>query len=233
MEPPVIRKVHAQTRIIKIACQFDGFTEVNRCESNGNSWCCAGAAGQGLGGTNCCDTNLTTSLDPYPFSTQSVGAATSALSTATLVIFTSDVTTLTSSSSSLSPTSSEAPTAQNHVTSSQISTTAPTSSASPQPASQNANSKTRIEIGVPVAVVVVLLAILAFFISQNRKQKRRLLQLQSERAENQLRHEETEPGMQEFDVTHELTQPDAPRHEMAGEAFFELSQPHAPMHELG
>ena len=87
---------------------------------------------------------------------------------------------------------------------------------------------------MPVAVVVVLLAILAFFISKNRKQKRRLLQLQGERAENQLRHEEAEPGMQELDVTHhELTQPNAPRHEMAGEAFFELSQPHAPMHELG
>ena len=87
---------------------------------------------------------------------------------------------------------------------------------------------------MPVAVVVVLLAILAFFISKNRKQKRRLLQLQGERAETQLRHEEAEPGMQELDVTHhELTQPNAPRHEMAGEAFFELSQPHAPMHELG
>ena len=87
---------------------------------------------------------------------------------------------------------------------------------------------------MPVAVVVVLLAILAFFIPQNRKQKRRLLQLQGEKAENQLRHEEAEPGMQELDVTHhELTQPDAPQHEMAGEAFFELSQPHAPMHELG
>ena len=91
-----------------------------------------------------------------------------------------------------------------------------------------------IEIGVPVTVVIVLLAILAFFISQNRKQKRRLLQLQGERAENQLRHDEVEPGMQELDVTHrELTQPDAPRHEVAGEALFELSQPHAPMHELG
>ena len=85
-----------------------------------------------------------------------------------------------------------------------------------------------------VAVVAVLLAVLAFFIFQNRKQKRRLLQLQGKGAENQLRHDEAEPGMQELDITHhELTQPDAPRHEIAGEVFFELSQPHATMHELG
>ena len=48
--------------------QFDGFTEVSRCEPNGNSWCCAGAAGQELGGPKCCDTNDTTFLEPYPFS---------------------------------------------------------------------------------------------------------------------------------------------------------------------
>ena len=52
------------------AGRFDGFTEVSHC-SSGNSWCCAGAAGQGVGGTDCCDTNLTTVLEPYPFSTVS------------------------------------------------------------------------------------------------------------------------------------------------------------------
>jgi len=153
--------------------QFEGYTEVSRCQSDGNSWGCAGAAGQGLGGVDCCKTNLTTSLEPYPFSTinkpaQPGTTTTSALSEATPTTSTSDITTLTSSSFSLGSTSS---------------TTAPTSSASPQPTAQNHNAQTGIEVGVPVAVVtVVLLAILAFFVFQNRKQKQRLIQLQNERA---------------------------------------------------
>lgn len=52
--------------------QSDGFTEVSRCDGNSNSWCCAGVAGQGLGGAgavDCCSTNLTTALEPYPLAT--------------------------------------------------------------------------------------------------------------------------------------------------------------------
>lgn len=49
--------------------RFKGFTRVSHCDKNGNSWCCAGAAGQVLDGADCCLSNETTSLQPYPLST--------------------------------------------------------------------------------------------------------------------------------------------------------------------
>ena len=49
--------------------QFEGYTEVSRCDDNGNSWCCAGAAGQMFPPVDCCPGNLTTSLQPFPFTT--------------------------------------------------------------------------------------------------------------------------------------------------------------------
>ena len=96
-----------------------------------------------------------------------------------------------------------------------------------------------------MAVMVVLLAILTFFIFQNRKNKRHLLHLQREKAGDPPRQERAEPGMQEhendfageLDVTHyEITQPDAPQHEIAGKPLFseldithyEITQPDAP-----
>lgn len=94
------------------------------------------------------------------------------------------------------------------------------------------------EAGVPVAVVtVVLLAILAFFVFQNRKQKQRLIQLQNERAGDPLRHvemrEQVEDVLGELDETyHELTQPDAPQHEIVGNGIYDLFPPCALEHEL-
>jgi hypothetical protein len=67
-----------------LEAQFFGFTEVSRCDPNDNSWCCAGSAGQGLGGPDCCTTNLTTSLEPYPFSSIDALAQTGAPGTISL-----------------------------------------------------------------------------------------------------------------------------------------------------
>ena len=145
---------------------------MTRCDPNGNSWCCAGASGQGLGGPNCCNTNLTTSLEPYPISMistskQSGTAITSILSTVTLL----------SSSSPSSPSSSAAPTP------SQSYTIAPTSSASPQPANQPGNSRTGIEVGVPLAVATLFIACFALFVfwKKNQKEKWALVHSQSEK----------------------------------------------------
>lgn len=50
-----------------------------------------------------------------------------------------------------------------------------------QPTSRTHSSRNQIEVLVPVAVItVVLLTVLTFFISQNQKQKRRFLDLQTE-----------------------------------------------------
>ena len=66
--------------------QFDGFTEVSRCDPNDNSWCCAGAAGQEFGGPKCCDTNDTTSLEPYPFSAIGTPTDSAAIPISTMVL---------------------------------------------------------------------------------------------------------------------------------------------------
>ena len=231
--------------------QFDGYTEVSRCKSNGNSWCCAGAAGQGLGGNNCCDTDLTTSLEPYPFSTtdnpgQSTTASSSVSSSTTLTALISSGTTLTPaflSSSSFG--ASIQSTGQTSVaTSAQISATASktsTSSPSPQPTGQSHSSKTGIEVGIPIAVTVVLLAVLTFFIFQNRKFKQHLLQLRSQMGEGSLGREQTRPQMQEGEGVHiaeldltsyELTQQNAPKHELLGNEVHEIYYNGMPEHEL-
>ena len=233
--------------------QFDGFTEVSRCEADGNSWCCAGAAGQGLGGTNCCDTSLTTSLEPYPFSTvdssaQSTTASSdgsSALPSTTLTasIPGSSITSALSASSSVLSlgTSVQSTSRTAFATSTQVSATqtkTSTSSSSPQLDAQRSNSKTGIEVGIPVAVVVVLLAILAFFIFQNRKFRQRLLQLRGQSGEdltggggsrNEMQERWGAP-MGELDATHyELTHQDAPKHELFGNQIHEL--PYNSVHE--
>ena len=72
-----------------------------------------------------------------------------------------------------------------------------------------------------MAVIIVLLASLAFIIfRKNQKQKQGLVHLQSERAGDPQSHrpemhEHGEDLVGELDITHyELTQSDAPRHEL-------------------
>lgn len=198
------------SRLIDIVtAQFDSFTEVSRCDSNGNSWCCAGAAGQGLGGTDCCTTNLTTALEPYPLSTidrssQSASATTSAVtsisksSTSSLSSITSasSTATLVPSTSNLShpPTSSPSSSvAGSEISTTHSTTTEPTSSASPSPGPGH-SSKLGVEIGVPVAIIGVLLVVLAFFTFKNWKTKKRLLlHLQGQAPQKG----DSEPEMQE------------------------------------
>ena len=233
--------------------QFDGFGEVSRCEPDGNSWCCAGAAGQGLGGPDCCDTDRTTSLEPYPFSTidyppQPGAVSTSAFSSTTLTkpedapsgttlkTPTSSSTKFASASSPSSSigTSLQSPSRTPPATSTQV-LTIPSqtsfNSSSPRLTDNNHGSQTGIEIGIPVAVVAVLLAVLAFFIFQNRKFKHRLLQLRGQVGEGSLGRVKTRPETQkddrtdirELDLTHyELTQQDAPKHELCGNGIHEL-----------
>lgn len=98
-----------------------------------------------------------------------------------------------------------------------------------------------IEVGIPVAIAVVLLAVLAFFVFQNRKFKRRLFQLRGQMGNDSLGRTEERPEMQqpeggplgELDLTHyELTQHRAPRHELLGTQVHELHHNGIFEHEL-
>ena len=225
--------------------QFDGFTEVSRCESTGNSWCCAGAAGQGLGGTNCCNTNLTTSLEPYPFSAIDPPTQ-STVDSSSLTASTTSIIESTSTLSSFSqPSISSLPISETSVTKSTQTSATPsqtlTSSPSPQPTNQSHNSKTGIEIGIPVAIVVVLLAVLAFFVFQNRKFRQRLLQLRNPGDGSSSGHKETMAEMQggdghlagELDITHyELPHQRTSQHELSGNEVHEIYHHGIPEHEL-
>lgn len=197
--------------------RYKGYTVVERCRTNENSWCCAGVAGD-----NCCSTNLTTSLEPYPPSTIKT-TITSLLSTATLSI-----------SSSFNPISFQAPTtSQNSVmllTSSRSPQPAisPQPATSPQPASHNHNPTTEIAIGVPMAVVIVFLAILLFLFWKKNIQKQNFTDLKRERTENPLSFRPEllgfdENPVYELDVSrYELSHANAPRHELSwqyGRAF--------------
>ena len=255
--------------------QFDGFTEVSRCEPNGNSWCCAGAAGQEFGGPKCCDTNDTTSLEPYPFSaignpsdsaviptsrSSSITLAThainsqgqSAASPASIpssLALTSPISSSATSTSVLSRfvsirTSIESTRQTAVVLPTRVSSTASqTSSNSPSPQSTNQghSSKVGIEVGIPVAIVIILLAVLAFYMFQNRKFKQRLIQLRDQKGENAPRQDHARPDMEEFegdpvaelDLTYfELGHRHAPKHELLGSAIHELNHRGIPKHEL-
>lgn len=231
--------------------EFDGFTEVSRCKPNGNSWCCAGAAGQGLGGPDCCTTDRTTSLEPYAFSTidnspQSAVFSTFASSRTTLTKPTSSSTKFASipSPSSSFDTSLQSPSPIPPGTSTQVlaipSQTSSTPS-SPRLVDNNHGSRRGIEVGMPVAFVIVLLAVLAFFMFRNRKLRQRLNQLRDQMGEGSLGREETRPETQacdrnhvgELDLTHyELTQQDAPKHELSGNGIHELDHNGISQYEL-
>ena len=191
--------------------QFKKFTEVSRCDQNGNSWCCAGPAGQGLGGEDCCETNLTTSLEPYPLSTIERTRKSETIVTSL------STTALTSTSSSFSLTKSLAPTG------SQTSVVSPSTSTSKQPADQNHDSTRGVKIGVPIAVIIVaILACLVFLIfRKNRAQKRGLVELQGGGSEDPLSVRPMQQELEghtawELDVTHyELSHPNTPRHELS------------------
>ena len=233
--------------------QFDGYTEVSRCESNGNSWCCAGAVGQDLnGGPNCCETNGTTSLEPYPFSAigspgQSAVTPTSISSSLTSTVPDLLSSTPTSVSSRIASTStslqSKSQTAA--VPSTQISSTpssqTSTDSHSPQPTNQADSSKSDIEIGIPVAIVVIILAVIAIFTFQDRKFKHRLLKLRDQMAGSSPGQDNARPEMQRFeeravaelDLTrYELSHRHAPKHELLGNEIHELNHHGFPEHEL-
>ena len=247
--------------------QFDGFTEVSRCEANGNSWCCAGAAGQELGGPNCCDTNDTTSLEPYPFSAITTPSDSAVIATSTSsritstkhainsqgqsaaspasipssLVLTSPISLVATSTPVLSRSVSIG--ASIHSTSqttvvlpTQISATvSQTSSSSPSPQSTNQahNSKLGIEVGIPVAIVIILLAVLAFFMFQNRKFQQRLIQLRDQREENVPRQEFEGDPVAELELTYfELGHRHAPKHELLGSEIHELNHRGIPKHEL-
>jgi hypothetical protein len=161
-----------------LEAQFDGFTEVSRCDPEDNSWCCAGSPGQGLGGPDCCTTNLTTSLEPYPFSSidafAQTGAATttSLMSTAQLTSssLSSSLTSFFTSTSSLVSPSRSSITSQGPTSPS----VAPTSGSNHGNASNSGLSKSdliAICIGVPVGVATIISTIF-IVINFNRKRKR-------------------------------------------------------------
>ena len=217
--------------------QPDKFTTVSRCEPAGNSWCFACNL-QNFDGPSCCDTNLTTSLEPYPFTVGTPIQSTVDSSSSTTSIPSVTELTSTPSSSSYLDASLELTREAFFKTLTETSTTpsrALTSSPSTQPTNQSHDSKMEINVGITVAAIAILLAILAFFIFQNRKFKQRLLQLRErpsrqEETRTEVRKDNENPSG-ELDLTlHELAQQNTPRHELFGNEIHELSENQ--IHEL-
>ena len=217
------------------------YTVVDRCEQDGNSWCFTCHL-QEPHGPSCCDTNLTTSLEPYPFTVVTatqprVGMDTSSVRGSTLQVSSSttsipSVTELSPSLSSLSyPRTFLDPTSETSIIISTQSLATPSGALTSSPSTPSTNhshdSRVNINVGITIAIFVILLAIVAFFIFQNRKFKRRLLQLR----EGPSGQEETTTAAQEGDgnppgelrlTLHELAQQDTPRHELYGNEIYEL-----------
>ena len=94
-----------------------------------------------------------------------------------------------------------------------------------------------IYIGITVAVVTVTLAVLAFFIFQNRKFKQRLLQLRDGPPEQREARTAVQQGNEnllgELDLTYyELAQRNAPRHELSGNEVHHGLDRGIPEHDL-
>ena len=209
-----------------------------------NTWCFICAL-KDPNGPGCCDTNLTTSIEPYPFTTGSPLRSRVNIFTFTTSI--SSVTELipTLSSSSYRDTSLELTSETSSSTSTQTSATPSgtlTSSPSTPSTSLSHNSKPNMNVGIIVAVVAVPLAVLAFFVFQNRKFKQHLLQLRegpsrqegtrtAVQRDDKQRDDGTLPG--ELDITHyELTQQSAPQHELSGNEIYELYHRGISEHDL-
>lgn len=211
--------------------QFDGFTEVKHCEHNSNNWCCGGE-----NRSDCCATNRTTSLEPYPLTVIGDTVATSISLAIKPTSGSSYISRTISSSSSILSFSSSIPSLSSNTAISLESTIlgssviAPTSSATPEPGKQNHNSTTGTKVGVPLAVIIVLLAgFTSYILWKNHKQRQSSLKLQEEGADNSpsqrpKTHEHEGEILGELDTTHyELTQLDAPRHELHNDPLHELN----------
>ena len=218
--------------------QPGNFTVVNRCEPAGNSWCFECAL-QNPNGIGCCGTNRTTTLKPYPFTTGTLTQ--SPVDSSSSMTSISYITELTPNPSSSSDPGTSLQSIEAIIkTTTQTSATpseALTSSSSTQPTHQSHNSKMNIYIGITVAVVVILLAVLAFFIFQNRKFKQRFRKL----IEGPSGQEETTTAVRrgvqnppvELDLTHyELAQQGTLRHELSGNGIHEIYHLGIPEHEL-
>ena len=153
--------------------QPGNFTVVKRCDPAGNSWCFQCNLTD-PGGPSCCDTNHTTTLEPYPFSVGTPPQSTvdDDPPSTTSIPFVPDLTLIPSSSSSPPGTSLE-PTSEISIKTSTQTATTPSGAWASSPSTQSTNqshgSKTDIYVGTTVAVVVVALAIVAFFIFQKSK----------------------------------------------------------------
>ena len=216
--------------------QPGNFTSVSRCEPAGNSWCFICAL-QDPNGVSCCDTNLTTSLEPYPFTIRTPIQPTVDSSSVVSIPSLTEPTPTPSSSSypgaSLESTS-KAFIKTSTQTSATLSVELPSSPSKPS-TNQSHDSKMDINVGTTVAVVVILLAILAFFILQNRKFKQRLLQLREgpsgqEEIRTAVRKDNEHPSGELHLTLHELAQQNTPRHELFGNEIHELSENE--IHEL-
>ena len=235
--------------------QFDGFTEVSRCEPNGNSWCCAGAAGQEFGGPKCCDTNDTTSLEPYPFSAigTSSNSAVIPTSTSSSITLTNHAinsqgqsvvspASIPSSLASTSPISSSATsisalsrsvsirtfiqsTSQTAVET-QISSTAPQTSSNP-PAPQSTNQAHSSQLGIEVGIPVAIVIILLALLA--------LFMVKNRKFKQRLIQLRDQMGANSPRQEHARPKMEEFQGDPVAEldlTYFELGHRHAPKHEL-
>ena len=235
--------------------QFDGFTEVSRCEPNGNSWCCAGAAGQELGGPTCCDTNETTSLEPYPFSaigspSDSAVIPTSTSSSITLtnhainsqgqsglspvsisysLASTNPISLSTTSTPAVSPSvsvrTSIQSTSQTAVVTQISSTASQTSSNSPAPQSTNQAHSSQLGVEVGIPVAIVIILLAVFA----------LFMVQNRKFKQRLIQLRDQMGASSPRQEHARPKMDEFQGDPIAEldlTYFELGHRHAPKHEL-
>ena len=167
----------ANKPLIEALGEFRDFTEVSRCDDN--SWCCAGVAGQTVGGTDCCDQSPT-SLKPFPFSVVQRATGQIPIPMATSIASSTSDPPTTTGSAIQSASSTQVPTGQStSASSAQLPTRASTSSTSTSSSSASSgglNTGSKIGIGVAVPVAAILLAVLVYLFLQNRKHKRNLKQ---------------------------------------------------------
>lgn len=183
--------------MLTMQCLQAGFDwgGVSRCDPYGNSWCCQGHRN---GAEDCCKTNRTTSLNPYPFlatdivipsgtattSASSIAASTSSYSISTTIsskALTSRFDTSNSSSSTrqmpmsgADPSTSSASTTQTGQSS--VETSRNDNDINNRVVTNDnrlsASDLIAIGIGVPVGVATIVSSIL-LFINFNRKRNRR------------------------------------------------------------
>ena len=217
--------------------EFDGFGEVSSCGIN--SWCCAGAQGQGEGGVDCCDqANLTTSLQPFPYST--IAADEVGKTSVTPSTTSASATSQAHSLSSATKSSSRSSTSVGGLAQSTTSNTPSSLPSSSSSKDSGLSTGAKVGIGIAVPLGLLILAALAFFVYKSRKQGKYLKDLQrnetpgSHGAEASMSQTRDLSYLSEAEARafHEVPEQGGGRYELGGDGRHEIADEDIMRHEL-